>query len=78
MSAVDARTGDGIRTHDSHVGNVETTSLIALPFNGLQREENPLALGLRISSDAPLAAIVAAWPRLSAAVRARILALLNT
>ena len=73
------RAGDGARTHDSHVGNVEPSILKLHSGNDLH-PETPSACcpACRTpAEDADLGRIVEAWPNLPPAIKAGIMALVQ-
>ena len=74
-----ARAGDGARTHDSHVGNLEPSILKLHSGNDLH-PETPSACcpACRTpAEDADLGRIVEAWPNLPPAIKAGIMALVQ-
>jgi hypothetical protein len=70
------RAGDGARTHDSHVGKLETTDAKDIQDNDLR--QRLAALTRILHADPDLARVVEAWLDLSEALRRAVLALVGS
>ncbi len=70
-----SRAGDGARTHDSLVGNVETEDANVNPANDLRSLRASVAQWL--PNDPDFARLAAAWPDLPEPIRRAVLAIID-